>query len=360
MRLDFLRFIIESQLPAFLVKHSVICFVGSDYPFLFLTQLRTLMSRDGAVELIDIAQEESKTVIGRLSTSFLGNRVTYIITGIDDESRTKSGYFFTYLEAYSGPHTLILYVTRERFDTHLAQGRLGDNTSDGRQGSQKPLGRSSDDTVRDPLSNQILQQSVDSLPSQVLTVFLPDKIDKQVFTLLLPWFGIELNAAIKNCIQKLFDRFDYIEFEPASILMRYVPLGMNENLFFQEWLDLIVTPDQSMFSLSQYLFQRDSTQFFMQWKQIKDAYSSQFWIVFWSEQVWRAAFFVHFSKQRKYSDARKIAYRLPFSFINRDWRKYTASELIAAHDFLYQLDYRFKNNDNSIGLDLFYARFFAH
>lgn len=313
MRLELSRFMTESQNRDFITAQSVIYFTGSEYPSLFFMHMRLLMQKDFLVEVIDMAQEETVVVMNRLSTSFLGNRVVYFITGIDTDSRAKGFNFFTYLESYSGPHIIVLHAPQEK----LSQDK------------------------------------------HVLIITIPDKVDKLLFSVLISWFNVSASTQVKDFTQRLFDRIDQLSFEQACILMRYAPLGVNEKLFFEKWLSFIITPEQSMFSLSQYLFQKDAHQFFIQWKQVMDAYSVQFWIVFWSEQLWRASMFIHLSKQRNYADARKIAFRLPFSFINRDWRSYTGNELIAAHDFLYQLDYRSKNSDNLVGLDLFYSRFLS-
>ena len=56
--------------------------------------------------------------------------------------------------------------------------------------------------------------------------------------------------------------------------------------------------------------------------------------------------------------AKKISYRLPFSFLNRDWRKFSLEELKGAHSFLYTLDYKLKNNCEPGYLDLFYMKLF--
>lgn len=313
MQLDFYRFIADFQTSESITKKSVHLFSGSEYPFLFFMQLRFLIQRTMAVEVIDIAQEDIQLVIGRLSTSFLGCSVAYFITGLETDSRTKDTVFLAFLQSYTGPHIIIAYISPDKISNYNAHFPL---------------------------------------------IEVPEKVDKIVFGALLTWFGIVPSPQSKNCIQQLYSRFEHISFEHACIIMRYIPLGIKESQFFEEWLNVIITPEQSMFSLSQYLFQKNSNQFFIQWKMVMDAYSPQFWIAFWSEQLWRASMFINLSKQRKYNDARKIAFRLPFSFINRDWRNYTQAELMAAHDFVYQLDYRFKNSDNSIGLDLFYARFF--
>ena len=57
-------------------------------------------------------------------------------------------------------------------------------------------------------------------------------------------------------------------------------------------------------------------------------------------------------------DAKRISYRLPFSFINGGWKKINSEELKNAHHFIYNLDYNIKNGAGTYGLELLYSKFF--
>ena len=57
--------------------------------------------------------------------------------------------------------------------------------------------------------------------------------------------------------------------------------------------------------------------------------------------------------------AKTMAFRLPFSFIQTDWKKYAPAELRAAHDFVYGMDHQLKNGGDAFCFDLFYSKFFS-
>ena len=63
-------------------------------------------------------------------------------------------------------------------------------------------------------------------------------------------------------------------------------------------------------------------------------------------------------KQKKQAEAKKAQYKLPFSFINRDWHMYSLDELRNAHDCLTKIDFQLKNGASDIGLEYFYTQFF--
>lgn len=92
---------------------------------------------------------------------------------------------------------------------------------------------------------------------------------------------------------------------------------------------------------------------------MQDDYPAQFWIAFWSEQLVKAYGFVLYSQQKNYSAAKKISYRLPFSFTKTDWKKIDQHELVRAHHFLYFYDFHIKNGGTDRMFDLFYSNFFT-
>ncbi|HJZ23345.1 MAG TPA: hypothetical protein VJ201_02720, partial [Candidatus Babeliales bacterium] len=56
----------------------------------------------------------------------------------------------------------------------------------------------------------------------------------------------------------------------------------------------------------------------------------------------------------------KAQYKLPFSFINRDWLLCNLTELRNAHQFLSTMDFRLKNGGSELGLEHFYGQFFEN
>jgi hypothetical protein len=91
---------------------------------------------------------------------------------------------------------------------------------------------------------------------------------------------------------------------------------------------------------------------------MQESYPQLFWIVFWSEQVWRAHFVVTFLKDNNITQARSMSRRLPFSFIKTLWKKYSLKELAEANSFLYKADYAAKTGSTFCTLDLFFTNHF--
>jgi hypothetical protein len=122
----------------------------------------------------------------------------------------------------------------------------------------------------------------------------------------------------------------------------------------------IIAPKSSLFTLSTYFFAKDARLFFPLWVRISHEYSPQFWVVYWAEQLWRAHGFLQLHKKNKKDDAKKIAFRLPFGFIQREWRNYSVRELRNAHAMMYEIDFRLKNGSDDYILDFFFSKFFTN
>ena len=115
--------------------------------------------------------------------------------------------------------------------------------------------------------------------------------------------------------------------------------------------------EHSLFQLSKYLLFRDSAPFYILWAEIVYLYSPQFWISFWSEQLFRAYYFILYQKQNDFRLSKQIGLRLPFEFIKSGWRYLDINLLKEAHHLLYQIDYNLKNGGSDLGLDLFINKF---
>ncbi|MDP3889106.1 MAG: hypothetical protein Q8Q25_01005 [bacterium] len=295
---------------------NVVCFLGTDYPLLFFAQLRMNMqgTSNGMIETINLKEIENSLFQSRLQTSFLGNSVIYFLKELDTLEQEKKQVVLTFLNTYHGPNTVCFFLPR--------------------------------DVQHQPASHWTI-------------IELPSVIDKKVFSILITWYGIPLSSRIKEFIHTLFAHHDTVSLNTASLILNYLLLlGTQTTIFFSDWLEHIVVSEQSLFVLSQYFFQKNVEAFWEQWQHIYPVYGPPFWISFWSEQLWRASAFIMLNKKNQFTQARKIAFRLPFSFINSFWKRYGVTELNNAHHFLYNLDYNLKNGGSSCWLDLFYSKFF--
>ena len=97
----------------------------------------------------------------------------------------------------------------------------------------------------------------------------------------------------------------------------------------------------------------------MLWDTFEAEYPMTFWCAYWSEQLWRAYHARYYLDRQQMQQAKSIAYRLPFSYMQKDWKKSTLIELRNAHQWIYELDLAYKNNiETQAGIDLFFTKFF--
>ena len=193
--------------------------------------------------------------------------------------------------------------------------------------------------------------------NQLLSLIIPTECDVSLYKILSSIFMPELRQ--KNLLTtQVWTYYDQLSLDSACMLMKYAQLipAMDEKAI-NEWISKIIAPDTSLFSLSTYLFAKNGTLFFKLWKKTEPLYSSAFWVIFWSEQFWRAHYMIKYMAAKQPVMAKKIAYKLPFSFIQRDWKKVTINELSKAHAYLYTIDWHIKNNGNPLILELFYSQF---
>jgi len=298
-------------------QHSVIAFKGANsYPLLFFSLLCSRFKESGStmVEIIDVSGQENSHTLAALQTSFLGMPTFYWLKNLSELDEKKRTFWIHYLSSYQGPNTVAFFIN-------------------------------------EATSFQVKHDH--------LEVSISDVIDQQSFINLTSFFCVKTPIASAS-IKRIFVHHDTIPLDTACLLMQYaIVLGGNMDLFVCQWLDKIVTPERSLFTLSAALFAKKSEPFFKLWSGIHDDYADVFWVAFWSEQLWRAHHFVALSQLKQFEQAKKIGARLPFSFLQRDWKLHKPERLKAAHDAIYAIDCSLKNGGSAISLDLFYSKFFA-
>lgn len=195
-------------------------------------------------------------------------------------------------------------------------------------------------------------------PEHALFVALPEHIDIATYVALLEWFNIKITDRMLHGMSNFFVDSMTLGFDHALLLTMYIPLITDYKIFCEQWLPLLSTTEQSLFVLSTAFFQKNTKLFFAQWTQYERQYEQSFWVSFWFDQLWRASLYVHAMHAQKHNDAKIARAKLPFSFINRDWKQYTSSELIVMCDWLYAADYKIKNGLGAVPWDLFFAMVF--
>jgi hypothetical protein len=298
----------------------VITLQGYDYPAAFLGGFfRRLKILSGDLMFLDCEQSSLNMCKAHLEMTFLGMRTYYVLSHFTSLDAAAKKDWKSYLESYEGPHTIFLFES------------LG----------AAPRGRKA-----------VPKKVAPSHSSHRLHIELPQTIDRDLYK--------ELFAFLYPSIvpDSSFMLNDTLDLDDAYRLMSYqVVVGRNSKEFFGSWYPKLVVSEASLFTLSQYLLARNVRLFLPQWRACKDAYPQEFWIAYWSEQVWQAAQFVAAARTSGAEEAKKGFYRLPFTFLNTDWKRYTPQVLAEAHNELYELDYASKNGGGDYALELWYHRF---
>ncbi|SRR3989344_8709343 len=287
---------------------SVVCLQSAAYPLLFCRAFASYYAEALGISFSyqSMQDDNQGAAMAALQTSFLGSNSCYWLGSFDDLAKSKQKAWLEFFNSYQGPHTLLFYSST----------------------------------------------ALDVAAEHREIIELPDAVDASLFQKVAHMLG----AQTVSFRSQLFSQTDKLSLDEAYLFVKYdMVLGKGSQEFVTDWLPDMVVPEVSLFALSQALFDRKSSSFFRLWKQLSHRYPAPFWTTFWSEQMWRAYHYVSFQKKGKQLEAKKMGYRLPFSFLNRTWRNYSPEDLKSYHSFLYDIDFHIKNGGSDNVFDLFYA-----
>lgn len=297
-----------------LLSSSVLCFYGNEYPLLFFSLLiKRLKQQTFPIVAFDYCAQEHAIFEARASTTFLGSSSVFWLNNcslVEQERKTRLMHF---LDNYRGPHRIWFY-----------------------------------DLIA---PSELPKENIVEVPDLV-TQYHYDQLVALLYEPLLA-------RRIKAYSTAYFATIESITLEQACLLMHYGLLMGNEHKqFTTTWLPHVIPCEKSLFTLSQHFFGHQEKNFFGLWQNIRKEYPDQFWISFWSEQLFRGFQVISYMHKKEFAQAKAIAFRLPFSLMQSDWKKNKPIELLNAHQFLYQVDYGLKNNGSNVGIDLFFSKFF--
>lgn len=293
----------------------VVCFTGEIYQPIFLEKIKIFIEKQIGESIQKISPDQSLADIQiRLGTTFLGQQQWFWINSLDVISTAKKkADFIQFIKHYTGPHRLVMFVARE-------DGEL-------------------------PVS-----------PDQVYSIansYTYDQIRK--FSVLYEDSKPEIIAYF---FSKLFAIKKEYSLDQLCLLKEYAGLlGNNMAQFFDNWIEKLVISDVSLFYLSQLFFEKNSTEFFIQWHKVRSLYSDQFWTAFFSEQLFKGYFYV-LHKGQVPLDQKQLTFGLPFSFLKHDWKMYRGQELQSAHQAIYEIELSLKRSGSLYQLDTFCMSFF--
>jgi hypothetical protein len=303
-----------------LPEGKVFCFSSAVvYPLLFFHHLMSFYKRNGLIIQSLSCSNDAGALKAILSTMSFSGHITYWLEDFHSLSDKKQLELLQYLRMYDGPHRVLC------FSDKVPQEYISKNSSDGFN-----------------------------------IIELPTNITAQDFA--MARFLVSEQLPIKsNFAAQMTMYADYLTLDSICLFAHYeLVLGKNIDEFFTQWITRIIDPTSSFFILSQHFFSKKTKPFFRQWATVSEQYLPTFWVSFWTDQIWRSYMYCDLMKQKRYADAKKVQYKLPFSFINRDWSHYSLAELANAHQFLTTIDFKLKNGNSELGLEHFYNQFFEN
>ena len=291
-------------------EYAVTCFTGDAYPILFFSHfLKKLKSKNSSVQALPLDTLDLQAFEGRMQTTFLGTTETLWLGNVSECDAAKKKKLLAFLTAYRGPHTVYFY-TNKKDAPKLSKNQMID------------------------CSETLQKQDI-----EIIFQFLWDSSSEQFIGMMK--MGLQ-SLTLDNCM--LLGQYSLV-------------LGNKTHEFMRDWYEKILLPEESLFTLAQSFFARNHTLFFRLWISLRDDYAAPFWTTFWSEQLWRAYHVINLRNKQKFNEAKQMSFRLPFSFLQRDWKQIKADEMRNAHHFLYQADCRVKLGGSMLCLELFFDKF---
>jgi hypothetical protein len=311
---------------------SVYTLVDQAYSYLFFAWLKQALKLAGLnFSSLDLMSTDLAGIKSSLSMSLLGQNMFFWLGDITVWPAKKRLELLQYLSLYTGPHKIVFFSTPEELINLTG-------------------------------TNNISKNSIVETSNNNLEIINLEKIELsgaeivKLAELYTQTYNLKLAPVFLGKLTKLKTK---LTLDQWCLLLHYMTaFGDRCELFFEQWLSKIVVLEQTLFDLSTQFFARKPEKFFLAWEKFGIDYTAQFWTAYWSEQLFRAYYFVQLQQAGDLGGAKRIAYRLPFSFTQTDWRKFSMPELYQAHNFIRSADFELKSGSTEILLDLFYLKFF--
>ena len=316
--LPLVQFLTRAQEPSFWQTQTALCFVGTEYPLTFLNALFGKLAEQQLLPApyhrLFAGDKDKQPIYASLSQSMLGMTSFYWLGNITEERESKAATAFKqFIGSYQGPHSIAYFIEHQA----------------------KPA----------------------SVNATVIE--LPAQLDFAQFTHLAAFFSPQVDEKKIALAQTLFTRSKH-SIDESYLLLQYLELvNLRLKDAYAGYLGMLFDSQASLNDLSEAFFARQKSIFFSHWSALTNSYPDVFWTVFWSENIWRAYHVMGFLQDKNYVQAKRMSFRLPYSFINRHWQSANRKELASAYEFLYQIDFAIKTGSSFCSLDVFFAHYFA-
>lgn len=270
-----------------------------------------------ALHTLSVREKSLREIKELLESSFLGQSNWYGIWDVELSAKNVVQPLLEYLRMYKGPHTLIVCFSAD---------------------------------------------FIIPIELKKSTVMLPVELTLQQCVELCA----ELPARICNVqtLQSMIRGETHISLAQFLTFVVYAPvLGRTlVPVFKTQYLPRIVKAEMgSLFTFTDYFWQKNVSVFYVQWSQLKDLYAPQFWLAFWSDQFFRAYCYTYAMKDKQTVLAQQFATRkLSFFYLKTGWQKVNTESLMVLHDMIYRIDYTSKTGGTTDMLEYLYQHWFTY
>jgi hypothetical protein len=313
-----LKSFLEERLHLLDQQRGVILISAAAYPFIFFAQIfKRLRSVYANFMVISLAENSLADVYRMLSTSFLGATFIFWLKDCSALSDEHKKELYSYIAEYEGPHTALLFIPSEI----------------------------------------VLQHAWRAI---AFLVTLPEHIDYDTARCCMTALYGDGGAGQKQKVLRFIEgQRQPVPFEAFFMVIEYCSVtNVTSNAEMRQIITLISMHHHSLFSLSQYFFEKKMQPLLTEWVAVESEYDPVFWPAFWSDQCLRAIEYIIAARSGMNAvELKTKSTRLPFSFTKTQWRLYAVDELRRAHGHLYDLDVRLKNGSNPWIIEQFYTEF---
>jgi len=314
--INFKNFLQSSSSEDFWKSSKIFCFKGSAFCSLFFNKLFDSLESSQKLPYSKkslLSDNLKNDYHSYLEQSILGNYNFYWLGNLSEQS--KNTKLLNYISNYDGLHTIAFFVPS--------------------------------DFKNFKLSTSAVQIEIDSSiniedAKKIIALFSPKMPDKKIAML-----------------GKVFYGRNDIDIDSVCMLINYFELiNINALDDSYSYISKIFGAQPILSQLSNAFWTKNTKDFFNIWQKIESSYPEVFWVIFWSEQVWKAYHTILFLNQKNFVKAKQISYGLPFSFINKDFKNFRLTDLARLYENLYDIDFAIKKGSSFYSLDLFYLSYF--
>lgn len=303
---------------AYWQRTPVTCFLSNSFPYQFMRKLLQKIEVDKILSIprsrVQFSTQEVKTLLPLLQQTVLGQASFFWLGDVGDGFTTKNrDALLAGLNGYVGENRIALFVQEVPAKNLLHTIQL-------------PV----DITAADGMA--------------LAKIFAPKTL---------------ANAPKRSVIEALLNQNQQIPLNLFITILDSIELVHVKNLpDFVCYLRPLLPLSGELSNLSQAFFKRDCS-FFRTWSNISNEYPPIFWLSFWHDQWWRAFHVITFAQQKNIILAKKMGFKLPYSFIIRDWQNYQKEYFQKLLAQLYTIDYNIKRGHSFCFFDFLYAQHFA-